>query len=137
MNMFSFRLSFSTFSICFPLLFQKFLFLHYPCSLICMVLVLDKFSTIIDFSWNTTWFNANVWSRLSLIFWLKIWQWLFIIIIFGTSLFCYSILVILLISVVSSRPWLIIRWISSRLWLIIILIMLSTRFPIMILFYFT
>ena len=60
-----------------------------------------------------------------------------IIIIFGTSFLCYSILMVLLTLVVFSRLWLIITWISIRLWLIIGLIMLSTRLPIMIYFPFT
>ena len=60
-----------------------------------------------------------------------------IIIIFGTSFLCYSILIVLLTLVVFSRLWLIITWISIRLWLIIGLIMLSTRLPIMIYFPFT
>ena len=48
-----------------------------------------------------------------------------LIIIFGTSLLCYSILKILLMLVVSSRLWLIILWTTSRLWLIVWWIMLS------------
>ena len=52
-------------------------------------------------------------------------HFLSIIIIFGTSLVCSSILTILLTLVVFSRFWLIIRWINSRLWLIIRWIMLS------------
>ena len=34
-------------------------------------------STIINISWNPTWFNANRWRRRLIIFWLKTWQWLF------------------------------------------------------------
>ena len=60
-----------------------------------------------------------------------------IINILGMRLLCYYILTILLTLVVSSRLWLIIRWISIKFWLIIRWIMLSTIFPIMILFYFT
>ena len=55
-----------------------------------------------------------------------------IIIIFGTSLLCSSILKILLTLVVSIRLCLIIPWISIMLLLIIRWIILSMRFPIMI-----
>ena len=53
----------------------------------------------------------------------------YITIISGRSLFCYSIITIRLILIVSSRLCLIIRWISIRN-------MLSTILPIMILFSF-
>ena len=66
-----------------------------------------------------------------------IFHFVFIIIIFGTSLLCSSILVILLTLVIFSRLCLIIQLISSRLWLIIRWILLSKILPIMNWFSFT
>ena len=57
-----------------------------------------------------------------------------IIFIFGTSLLCSSILMIMSTLVVSMRLWFIILWIISRLWLIIRWNMLSTILSIMIFF---
>ena len=60
-----------------------------------------------------------------------------IIVVFGMSLLCSSILTILLTLVVSSRLWLIIGRISSNSWLIIRWIIFSKRLSIMILLSFT
>ena len=82
---------------------------------------------------------GNLFSSVGISLWILPYfpKFVTIIIIFGTSLLCSSILTILSTLVVSSRLRLIIWWSSIRLWLIIRWIVLSTIFPTTILFYYT